>query len=221
MTEKKTLLTRLAAVVRTLKPAGVSRAFGVTWDGERVWIVDGALGRLVSMDPKTGALRDEFPTMHADAGVAHDGEYLWMLADTEILKLDPNGGRILGRLTVPEGLNASGLAWAAGALWVGDMRGRRIAKLDAETGEVLRELSSDRFVTGVTFAGEELGHGSREGEEDERDYQIRRVDPETGEVLEVLDLPVGMACAGLAADGDRGFFCGDCDTGEIRLVSRH
>jgi sugar lactone lactonase YvrE len=220
MTERKGIGARIAKIARTLAPAGVEKAFGVTWDGERVWVVDGALGRLVSMDPETGALRDEFPTMHADAGVAHDGRHLWMLAGAEILKLDPDGGRILSRLSVPGGMDCSGLAWAAGALWVGYMRGRRIAKLDPETGEVLREVASDRFVTGVTFADDELWHGAREGEESERDYELRRVDPETGAVLEVLDMPPGVACSGLAADGRRRFFCGDCDTGEVRIVER-
>ena len=217
----KSLGKRLATILKTLVPAGVTRSFGVTWDGSRIWVVDGAQGRLVSLDPETGQVRDEFPTMHADAGLAHDGEQLFLLAGDEILRVQPKDGRILGRIPTPEGLNCSGLAHAAGALWVGDMRGRRIAKLDPETGELLKMLSSERLVTGVTFSGAELWHAAPESDdEDVLRYELRRLDPETGEVLEVHALPEGVPCSGLAADEAGRFYCGDSFTGEVRLVER-
>ena len=57
---------------------------------------------------------------------------------------------------------------------------RRSIKLDPATGDILRTIESNRFVTGVTWVEGELWHGTWEGEESD----VRRLDPRTGEVLE-------------------------------------
>src|SRR5690606_2763625 len=91
----------------------------------------------------------------------------------------------------------SGLAWAEGTLWVGQYRDRKIHQIDAETGEVLRTIESNRFVTGVTWVDGELWHGTWENEESE----LRRLDAGTGEVLERIGLPAGAGVSGLESDG--------------------
>src|SRR5262249_61326144 len=97
-----------------------------------------------------------------------------------------------------------GLAWAEGTLWVGQYRERKIHQVDPETGAILRTLSSNRFVTGVTWIDGELWHGTWEGDESD----LRRVDPRTGEVLERLGMPPRGSGSGLEADGRRMFFSG-------------
>lgn len=215
-----TVKRRMAEVIRTWKPEGVAQTFGVTFDGRRLWLVDGATGRLVSMDPETGAVRHELPGLHADAGVASDGESLWVIVRDEILCVSPEDGTVLSRIRLPGGADHSGLAWAEGALWVGQFRGGGVLKVDPESGAVLKRLTSDRLVTGVTWADGGLWHGSEVEPGAREGYEIRRVDPESGEVLDVLQLPDGATCAGLAADADGRFWCGDATTGEVRAVSR-
>lgn len=213
-------VTRTAgAVVRRLKPEGVERTFGVTYDGSRLWLVDGATGHLVSMDPETGAVREEMPTVHADAGIAHDGRHLWTIAKAELLKVDPESGAVLARVPL-DGEDYSGLAWAEGALWAGRFRGKGVVKIDPETGRVLKRLRSDRLVTGITWRSGELWHGSEEARDAQEGTELRRLDPESGEVFEVVELPPGAPCSGLAADQEGRFFCGDSRTGEVRAVER-
>ena len=54
-----------------------------------------------------------------------------------------------------DGLSQNTVYWISedpeGSLWVGQYRDRKIHQVDPATGAILRSISSDRFVTGVTF----------------------------------------------------------------------
>ncbi len=91
------------------------------------------------------------------------------------------------------------MAWAEGSLWVGQHRNRKIHQVDPETGAILRTIESNRFVTGVTWVGDELWHGTWEAEQSE----LRRIDPKSGEVLEQIDMPPGIAVSGLEFERQR------------------
>jgi glutamine cyclotransferase len=108
------------------------------------------------------------------------------------------------------------MAWAEGALWVGQHRNRRIHQVDPQTGTILRTIESNRFVTGVTWVDGELWHGTWEGEQS----TLRRIDPNTGEVIDQLDMPPGTAVSGLESDGADTFFCGGGNSGKVRAVRR-
>jgi len=75
---------------------------------------------------------------------------------------------------------------------------------------------ANRSVTGVTWAGDELWHGTWDGDES----VLRHVDPETGEVLEQLDMPPGIGVSGLESDGADRFYCGGGSSGKVRAVRR-
>jgi glutamine cyclotransferase len=152
----------------------------------------------------------------AHAGTAFDGQHLFQIAEDRIQKIDPKTGRVLATIPAPGGGGDSGLAWAEGALWVGEYRERKIHQIDPETGAILRTIESNRFVTGVTWVDGELWHGTWEGDASE----LRRVDPRTGDVLEVLELPAGVNVSGLESDGRDQFFCGGGGSGKVRAVRR-
>ncbi len=84
------------------------------------------------------------------------------------------------------------MAWADGYLWVGEYRAAKIHQIDAKTGEVVKTLSSDRFVTGVPCLDGELWHAT------------------TGDA----ERP------GLEGDGKGGFWCGGGAGGKLRLVKK-
>nr|WP_276604369.1 winged helix-turn-helix domain-containing protein [Nannocystis pusilla] len=93
----------------------------------------------------------------AGAGTAWDGERLDQLAGGEILVIDPSDGQRVRRLPSPGKGEDSGMAWSDSCTWVGQCYGARIHKVDAATGEVVKTLTSDRFVTGVTCVDGQLG----------------------------------------------------------------
>src|ERR671936_1533537 len=206
--------TEIAEIVREYGPfPGVDNVHGVTYDGQQVWFAAG--DTLYAFDPASGkTLRSIEVSAHA--GTAFDGEHLFQLAEDRIQKIDPKTGRVIATIPAPGGGGDSGLAWAEGALWVGQYRARKIHQVDPETGAVLRTIESNRFVTGVTWVDGELWHATWEGDQSD----VRRIDPASGEVLERLEMPAGVGVSGLDSDGGDHFFCGDGRSGKVRSVRR-
>jgi glutamine cyclotransferase len=203
-----------AEVLREYGPfPGLDHVGGVTYDGQQVWFAAG--GKLNALDPKSGKTRGSIDVA-AHAGTAFDGRHLFQIAEDRIQKIDPQSGRVLATIPAPGGGGDSGLAWAEGALWVGQYRERKIHQIDPETGDILRTIASNRFVTGVTWVDGELWHGNWEGD----DSDVRQIDPQTGEVLERLDMPPGMYVSGLESDGGDQFFCGGGRSGKLRAIRR-
>ena len=205
--------TSVAETTREYGPfPGVEAVHGVSYDGEKLWFAAGDTLRAV--DPATGKqLRSLDVAAHA--GTAFDGRYLFQIAEDRIQKVDPETGDVLTTIPAPAG-GASGLAWAEGTLWVGQYRNRKIHQVDPETGATIRTVEFDRFVTGVTWVGGELWHGTWEGDES----ALRRVDPRTGEALETLEMPPRIGISGVESDGVDRFFCGGGRSGTVRVVRR-
>src|SRR5215213_9573983 len=174
-----------AEIVREYGPfEGVQNVGGVTFDGRHVWCAGG--DRLIAFDPGSGETQRSIDVA-AHAGTAFDGQHLFQIAEDRIIKIDPKTGGVIATIPAPGNGGDSGLAWAEGTLWVGQNRGRKIHQIDPETGEILRTIESNRFVTGVTWVDGELWHGtSEDGESD-----LRQIDPHSGEVLEQLVMPAG------------------------------
>lgn len=205
--------TSSAEITREYGPfSGVEAVHGVAYDGEKLWFATG--DSLRTLNPATGEERRSLDVT-AHAGTAFDGRYLFQIAEDRIQKIDPKTGDVLTTIPAPAG-GASGLAWAEGTLWVGQYRNRRIHQIDPETGATIRTIQSNRFVTGVTWVGGELWHGTWEGDES----GLRRLDPRTGETLQALEMPPGTGVSGLDSDGADRFFCGGGRSGTVRVVRR-
>ena len=202
-----------ATIVREYGPfQGVSEVHGVSFDGTHIWIATG--DALTSVDPTSGkTVRTLY--VPARAGTAFDGRYLFQIAGDLIQKVDPESGRVISTIPVPEG-GASGMAWAEGALWVGQHRNRRIHRVDPESGAILSTIEANSFVTGVTWVDGELWHGTME----EGRSELRRIDPRTGELRDRLEMPSGIVVSGLESNGSDLFFCGGSTSGTVRAVRR-
>jgi len=204
--------TMRAEVVRELRPLDQGSVHGVTFDGTRVWFARD--DEVVAFDPAREQVVRRLPVPGANAGTAFDGEHLYQIAGEEILVIRPADGRIVRRFAAPaKGLN-SGMAWADGYLWIGQFRESRINKVDPKTGEVVKTLHSDRFVTGVSVVDGDVWHGASD---DGEPCELRRLGAD-GAVKEVLAVPV-KHLAGVEGDGAGGFWCGG-EKGTLRLVRR-
>jgi outer membrane protein assembly factor BamB len=202
-----------AEVAREYVPfADRGNVHGVTFDGKLVWFARN--DELVAFDPAAERVVKRLPVPAADAGTAFDGEHLYQLAKGEILVLDPADGRVVRKFRAPGDGLASGMAWADGYLFIGQFRESRIHKVDAKTGEVVKTLTSDRFVTGVSCVDGELWHAVSY---DDKPSELRHVAPD-GTVVETLRVPV-PAISGVEAAGDGDFWCGG-EKGTLRLVRR-
>jgi outer membrane protein assembly factor BamB len=207
-----------AQVTRQVEVSGVSSVHGVSFDGQRVWFAHGDGGELIALDTKSGT-RERSLRVPADAGVAFDGEYLWVAAGSVIRRVHPETGEVVAQIDSPAGDDTSGLGYHDGHLWVGSFKAKRLYKVDAKTGAVKKQLSSNRMVTGVTFRGADLWHGSvASTTASEFLPELRRLDQESGEVTDARSLPADFLVSGTEADSQGRVWCGDAKTGKLRLV---
>ena len=126
-----------ATIVREYGPfPGVTHVHGVSYDGTSVWIATG--DTLNAIDPDSGKTVRTLD-VPAHAGTAFDGKHLFQISEDRIKKVDPETGRVLATIPTPDG-GASGMAWAEGALWVGQHRNRKIHQVDPQTGAILRTI---------------------------------------------------------------------------------
>ena len=186
---------------------------GVSFDGHNVWFASG--DKLNALDPENGTVARTLD-VPAHAGTAFDGRHLFQIAEKRIQKIDPKTGAVVSSIPAPGDGGDSGLAWAEGALWVGQYWARKIHKVDPETGKILHTVESNRFVTGVTWVDGEMWHGTLENDESE----LRQVDPQTGEVRQRLAMPAGSLISGLESDGKDRFYCGGAGSKTLRAVRR-
>ncbi|CAG9171420.1 glutaminyl-peptide cyclotransferase [Cupriavidus respiraculi] len=206
--------TSKAQIVREYGPfPDVKAVHGLTYDGQYVWFGTG--DKLRAVDPATGGTPRTLD-VPADAGTAFDGRHLYQMSDGVIRKIDPATGAVVATIPAPGAGEDSGLAWAEGSLWVGQYKHCKIHQIDPDSGEILRTIETNRFVTGVAWADGQLWHGTWEGESS----ALQRIDPATGDVLETLEMPAGMPVSGIESDGGGQFFCGGGPGGTIRLVRR-
>ncbi|HEX5659806.1 MAG TPA: glutamine cyclotransferase [Polyangiales bacterium] len=199
---------RTAQVIRELAPLDETQIHGVTYDGERVWFARD--NELIAFDPKQEKVVRRFAIPGAGAGTAFDGTHLYQLANEEILVVDPENGRTVRRLPAPKG-GSSGMAYSDGYLWVGQYRAAKIQKLDAQTGEVVKTLSSDRFVTGVSCVDGELWHATG----NEGPCELRKLSPD-GTVQESYRVDDVGHISGIERTPE-GFWCGG-EHGKLRLL---
>jgi hypothetical protein len=203
-----------AEILREYGPfEGAGDVHGVTFDGRYVWFASG--DHLNAVDPDTGETVRRLEVA-AHAGTAFDGRHLFQISEDRILKIDPANGDIVGDIPAPGGGGDSGMAWAEGALWVGQYLDRRIHQVEPETGRILRTITSERYVTGVTWVEGELWHATQEDGASE----VRRIDDRTGEVLQSLEMPQGRLVSGLESDGAVRLFCGGGADGRISVIAR-
>jgi len=194
-------------IVAELMVPGATQIHGVTFDGSLVWCAASPGDVLHAVDPATGREAKKLGLDRCASGTAFDGEHLWQIRGETIDRVDRATGMVLRSIPAPPGGHHSGLAFAAGALWVGDFDGRAIRKVDPANGKVLRTVKSDRLVTGVTFVGADLWHGTYADEGSTETDDIRAIDPETGAVRRRVRLPAGMHVSGTEFDGkDRIWF---------------
>jgi len=201
-----------AEIVREHTPVDDRPIHGVTFDGKLVWFARD--GEVVAFDPEAEKVVKRLPVPSADAGTAFDGENIYQLAKGEILVVRPSDGHVVRRLRAPDKGLCSGMAWADGYLFIGQFRESRIHKVDAKTGEVVKTLSSDRFVTGVSCVDGAVWHGASN---DGKPSELRRLASD-GTLEEVLAVPV-EAIAGVESNGQGAFWCGG-NKGKLRLARK-
>ena len=113
------MTTSPAEILREYGPyPGVENVGGVTFDGQYVWFASG--DKLNVFDPESGLIVRRIDA-DAHAGTAFDGRHIFQIFEKRIQKIDPATGRVLATIPAPGDGGDSGMAWAEGTLWVGQI----------------------------------------------------------------------------------------------------
>jgi outer membrane protein assembly factor BamB len=204
--------THQAEIVSEYGPFPEGRVHGVTFDGKLVWFARD--NELVAFDPDREKVVKRL-AVPAEAGTAFDGKHLYQIAKSEIFVIEPSDGRVVRKMPAPGKGGDSGMAWADGYLWVGEFRAAKIHQIDAKTGEIIKTLSCDRYVTGVSCVDGALWHGASD---DGRPVELRRLAAD-GTVEETLVVRGAKHISGIESNGKGAFWCGG-EGGKLRLVAK-
>jgi len=101
------------AMIATLPAPGKGNDSGLTWAESTLWIEQYRDRKIHQIDPETGAILRTIESNRFVTGVTWvDGELwhgTWDGDQSDIRRIDPRSGKVLARLTMPEGVGVSGL----------------------------------------------------------------------------------------------------------------
>ncbi|MFY1825035.1 glutamine cyclotransferase [Myxococcus fulvus] len=100
-------------VLKTIPAPGKGDDSGLTWAEGSLWVGEYHGRRIHRIDPETGAILRTLESNRFVTGVTWAQDELWhgTLEDgaSDLRRLDPVDGRVLVRLTMPEGVSVTGL----------------------------------------------------------------------------------------------------------------
>ena len=101
------------AVIATFQAPGKGGDSGLTWAEGTLWVGQHRDRKIHQIDPESGAILRTIESNRFVTGVTWvDGELwhgTWEDNQSDIRRIDPESGKVLARLTMPEGVGVSGL----------------------------------------------------------------------------------------------------------------
>jgi peptide/nickel transport system substrate-binding protein len=131
------------------RPAAIAAGFG------RLWVADGANGRVLVLDPSTFRIEDQIPLGREPAALVASGNGMWVTDPASGTVSEIASGSHTVVATVQVGTSPTAIAAGAGALWVADAASGGLARIDPSTASVVDTISVGQPLTDVT-----LGLGS-------------------------------------------------------------
>jgi DNA-binding beta-propeller fold protein YncE len=152
-------------IIKEYNTSFFSQPWGMTFDGENLWIVDFAQKKLFKFDINTGQILSSFPTPDPNGGckgITWDGNYLYVLGWTSsvIYKIDRDGNLI--DTVILERGGGGGITWDGKSFWVSDQT--KILKYDKSGKLVGWIYSASEGTWDLTWDGKYLWASQRTNE---------------------------------------------------------
>jgi len=148
--------TRAYEILSTLQVSGIAPV-DLTFSGDLLWVVDVG-SRILALNYNSGALVRELEFLQGAAGVAYDGEDLWLSVknSSQLVLVNIVSGAQVRMLNLPRG-SFGALDYSGGKLYVADRLSNAVLVVDPETGAIERSIPQPGFaIDGVSHDGTNL-----------------------------------------------------------------
>ena len=167
---------------------------GITSEGGRVWVSNGADGTVTRIDTRAGHVDQTLAVGSSPAGIAAGAGSIWVAnsLDGSVSRIDPRSGQVVQ--TIPAGRRPVSVTIGAGAVWVADADGAAVIPLDPRTGATRESIPLQASPRGIA-----VGFGSIWITEPLA-HKLVRIDPRDGSTL--TEVAVGGGAGPLAVGKD-------------------
>ena len=206
--------TKDGTVLMTIKAPG-EQPFGLTYDGESLWVSDRKDRKIYRINPESGQVLFSIAFDGDLTGTAWDGKHVWQAdqGSRTISCINPETGAIelAIKVDMPNG-DVTGLYYEADGekgpgLWYALSRLGQARKVKADDGSFLKAIPTVKDICGLVPLGKHLfftepGAGL-----------MHKMHMASGSLL--MSYKIGGRPSGLAHDGEA-FWVADLDSAEIR-----
>ncbi len=185
-------------------PAPCPGPIGIAYDGTYLWIGSGETNCIYAIDPRRGSVIEHWAAPGTPYGITVVGTELRVVVGDEpddnrsIARVIPGHGFKTETIPCPEHTGVF-LAYDGDALFVNQRFNKKIFELD-DAGNVIRELSVEREVTGMTIVDGCFYLMTTESKEVD-DYRLTRLDARGPQPVATEIAKVDFVARGLAFDG--------------------
>ena len=147
---------RAYEILSTIQAGGVSPV-DLAFSGDVLWVVD-AQAQVLALNYTSGALVRELEFPQGAAGIAYDGDDLWLSVknSSQLVLVNIISGAQIRMLNLPRG-NLGPLDYSGGKLYVADRLANAVLVVDPVTGAIERSIPQPGFgIDGVAHDGVDL-----------------------------------------------------------------
>jgi streptogramin lyase len=164
---------------------------------EAVWAFDKEERVLARLGGQQTWERFEHPDFTEVEGVAVDEHAVWLAGGRRLIRVDPDSGEVVKRVSVPD--QVDGLATAGGDVWAVSSAERAVLRIDPVTDEIRDRIS----VAGALASGRQKLSISADTDFiwilDRDAATVVKIDPARHDAVETYRLPAGRGTLALAA----------------------
>lgn len=139
---------------------------GVVGTPTGIWVSDHGNGRLLQLDPTTGAVKGRLRIAPTPCELTYARGALWVTTRAGVLvRVDPVSRRVVAK--IPVGTDSNDVVAGAGSIWVANYGSRTVSRVNPRSNRVGKTIELPGLLggaSGIAFAGGAVWVGQTQGQ---------------------------------------------------------